>query len=137
MTVGERGGRVLVTGSRAWSDIEAIRFAMIAAWSCMGRPTLVTGGCPTGADAIAEDIARELAWSIERHPANWATYGKKAGPIRNQAMVDLGADICLAFPVGGSRGTRDCVRRARKAGIPVRVWGDGSDARLAELQDKP
>ena len=34
-------------------------------------------------------------------------------------MVDLGADVCLAFPLGESRGTRDCMRRASEAGIPV------------------
>lgn len=34
-------------------------------------------------------------------------------------MVDLGADICLAFPTKSSIGTWDCVRRANAAGIRV------------------
>jgi hypothetical protein len=36
-------------------------------------------------------------------------------------MVDLGAYICLAFPIGESPGTRDCIERAEKAGIRLRV----------------
>jgi hypothetical protein len=34
-------------------------------------------------------------------------------------MVSLGADICLAFPQPGSKGTWDCARKAADAGIPV------------------
>ena len=42
-------------------------------------------------------------------------------------MVNAGADLCLAFPLGESRGTRDCVRRADAAGIPVLNYGDKLD----------
>lgn len=57
---------------------------------------------------------------VECVPADWATLGNRAGPIRNQAMVDLGDYLaCLAFPLGESRGTRDCMARAEAAGIPV------------------
>ena len=58
----------------------------------------------------------------EPHPADWAQHGDAAGPIRNQRMVDAGADECAAFPLSGSRGTHDCTRRAAKAGIHVRRW---------------
>ena len=58
---------------------------------------------------------------METHPADWSTHGRAAGPIRNQQMVDRGADICLAFPTSSSIGTWDCVRRAKAAGIPVEI----------------
>lgn len=54
----------------------------------------------------------------EPHPADWSTHGKAAGPIRNQQMADARADLCLAFP--GGKGISDMVRRAERAGIPVR-----------------
>jgi len=61
----------------------------------------------------------------EVHRADWKKYGRAAGPIRNKQMVELGADLCLAFPDHpkghGSRGTWNCVKLAQQAGIPVLV----------------
>jgi hypothetical protein len=34
-------------------------------------------------------------------------------------MVELGADFCIGFPLGESKGTRGCMELARKAGIPT------------------
>jgi len=34
-------------------------------------------------------------------------------------MIDLGADVLLAFPIGESAGTRGCIALAVAAGIPV------------------
>ena len=50
--------------------------------------------------------------------ADWAKHGRKAGPIRNQRMIDEGRpDLVVAFP--GGTGTADMVERARVAGIRV------------------
>ncbi|BBX09437.1 hypothetical protein MAIC_42400 [Mycolicibacterium aichiense] len=57
----------------------------------------------------------------EWHPADWDQYGKAAGHIRNNHMVSLGADLCLPFPLGESRGTRGCMLAAQKAGIPMKA----------------
>jgi YspA, cpYpsA-related SLOG family len=113
--------RVLVTGSRDWTDVGTIFVALTE----HARPgdTLVSGACPTGADWIAEDIWRELGWGpIERHPADWEKYGKRAGFLRNQRMVDLGATVCLAFIRNGSKGASMTARLAQEAGIPVKRW---------------
>ena len=118
--------RILVTGSRNWTDREVIFRALltigVSATHDHSR-TLVSGACPTGADALAEDVARGMGWRVERHPADWDAHGKAAGPKRNQHMVDLGAEICVAFPMPDSRGTRDCMKRAATAGIPVHEFG--------------
>jgi hypothetical protein len=55
--------------------------------------------------------------------ADWATHGRRAGPIRNAAMIKAGADLVLAFPLPGGRGTQHTIRLAEEAGIPVRIWG--------------
>jgi hypothetical protein len=115
------GTRILVTGSRNWSDRNLI-IATLKRYDDT-HTTLVSGACPTGADLIAEQEAERFGWNIERHPANWDKYGKSAGPRRNQEMVDAGADICLAFPLPDSRGTWDCTRRAIAANIPVIIQG--------------
>jgi hypothetical protein len=55
------------------------------------------------------------------HPGQLADYCPNAGPRRNRRMVDAGADICLAAPLGASYGTRGCMRLARSAGIAVQL----------------
>lgn len=127
--------RILVTGSRDWTDRAAIaealrpwieqaeldgQDALAVGRSLPPAPVLVHGGCPTGADALADGLFASWGLPREVHPADWSTHGKPAGPIRNAEMVALGATVVLAFPLGASRGTRNCMRLARKAGLFVR-----------------
>lgn len=112
--------RVLVTGSRTWTDRAAIRRALQTHDHELVK-TLVTGACPTGADRLAEEEARALGWTIETHPADW-TQGRSAGFRRNAHMVNLGANICLAFIRNSSRGATHTANLADQAGIPVRLW---------------
>lgn len=111
--------RVLVTGSRTWDDTRTIRWVLVELDKSPGPHTLVSGACPNGADAIAETIAEGLGWTVERHPADWDRYGKRAGWIRNNEMADLGADCCVAFHRDNSRGTQHCINACHKRGIPV------------------
>lgn len=117
--------RVIVTGSRDWWDEDKLWSALYdeyRGWTC-DTMTVVHGGCPTGADAMAGEWAKLHAPEVKSdiYEADWNQYGKAAGPIRNQRMVDDGADIVLAFPLESSRGTWDCVRRAGIAGLEVRI----------------
>jgi len=125
--------RILITGSRDWDDFHAVENSILGAlYDAEVSPydddiVVVHGACPTGADAAADQVGRLWAFGVEAWPADWTSHGKAAGPIRNQQMVNAGADLCLAFPLGESRGTRDCVRRADAAGIPVLNYGDKLD----------
>lgn len=117
--------RVIVTGSRYWSDRDAVWKALATAAPSLEEPfVIVHGACPTGADAIADDWGRQYGATVERFSADWATHGRRAGPIRNAEMVKAGADIVLAFPLPEGRGTQHTIRLAREAGIPVKVWGE-------------
>lgn len=117
--------RVLITGSRNWTDEKKIERAIqIATLGQSKSRTVIVHGAAKGADRIAGTIAEGMGLHVEAYPADWDVHGKSAGPIRNQQMVDLGADICLAFPLGESRGTRHCMQAAEKAGIKVINHGD-------------
>jgi hypothetical protein len=130
--------RILVTGSRDWDDWQCVYRELTALCdehdlnyppdeygNTLPDPrkvTVVHGACPRGADHWADQ------WAIgncdlgltERHPAKWDELGKRAGFVRNAEMVNLGADVCLAFIKNGSRGATHTADLAEKAGIPVR-----------------
>lgn len=117
--------RILVTGSRDWLDTAMVWQALAEAVRDLPADrevVLVSGACPRGADALAEDWGRKYGATVEQHPANWSLEGKRAGFIRNARMVNLGADVCLAFIRNGSRGASHTARLAEEAGIETRRW---------------
>lgn len=120
--------RILVTGSREWTDRAMIEEALISLTRGLSwhKVTVIHGGA-RGADLIADQVAHDFDMQVEVHPADWEMHGKAAGPIRNQEMVDAGADVCVAFfhPDAQNRGTSDCAARAAKAGIPVKRYPEG------------
>lgn len=139
---GDQGGavRVLVTGSRTWSDASLL-WRHLDEELGSGGPGLVVvhGACPDGADALAQRwcdmveprLGRNPA---ERHPADWRRHGRAAGNLRNSVMVAFGADVCLAYldvcdTVGcslrgqhPSHGAMDCLKKARVAGVECRAF---------------
>lgn len=117
--------RLLVTGSRDWIDEGAIRDALRDWWESTGRnpeAILVSGACPTGADALAEAIWGHNGLAVERHRADWSAHGRAAGPRRNQAMVDSGPEACVAFVRNNSRGATGTVAMCQRADVPVTVF---------------
>lgn len=117
--------RVLVTGSRDHvPHVIAIALAGILKDKvAKGERLTVIHGDATGADQGAHMVSDYLGCNEYRFPAEWAALGKAAGPRRNAEMLDtVRPDIVLAFPLGESRGTRDCIREAVRRGIPVEVY---------------
>ncbi|MGC9439311.1 DUF2493 domain-containing protein [Streptomyces sp. WG5] len=115
---------VIVTGSRDLEDKEKVWRELDALLSEHGSLIVRHGGCPTGADIHAQDWCYAFYWAAvgqETFSANWDKHGKAAGPIRNREMAQAGADLCLAFPFGESRGTWNCVNECKKVGISVKV----------------
>lgn len=81
---------------------------------------------PADWDLCTEDCQpnhriRKLPGDIH-HPGKSLSYCPSAGPRRNAAMVakDPVPDVMLSAPYKGSRGTRNCTRLAREAGITIR-----------------
>lgn len=118
--------RILVCGGRdygyKWEGSKKVRDLVVFNNSIdvvkALNPTRMIHGGATGADEIAPEVARVLDIPVMCFPADWNTYHKAAGPIRNQQMLDEGKpDLVVAFP--GGTGTADMVRRAKKAGIEV------------------
>jgi hypothetical protein len=121
-----RDFRIVVTGSRHWTDPQLIIDALVRVMSMSGdHRFIIVHGDAKGADTIARAWAEERMIPCEAWPANWDAEGKGAGPKRNRRMLDAGARIVLAFPIGGratSPGTHDCIDAACERGIQVRVF---------------
>lgn len=114
--------RALITGSRVFNDAYIMNLALdgfIEEREVDKKTlTLVHGGA-RGADSLSSIWAKKNGVEVEVWYPDWNTYGKAAGVMRNQDMLDSGVDIVIAFPKGEARGTRDMMRRAKKAGVEV------------------
>lgn len=121
----ERAGlRVLVCGGRDYEDWATLRSALINLRAERGIALIIQGGHWSGADKMAGIWAAQRGIPCARMDAHWNALGRKAGPRRNQWMIDLlRPDLVLAFP--GGAGTADMIRRARASGIPVDEVGGG------------
>jgi hypothetical protein len=118
--------RVLVTGSRAWTDHTAITAALDGLLvKHVTRLVVVHGACQHGADAFADLWARFNWVPVQRHPADWRRHGRRAGMLRNLAMVATKPNLCLAFIHNNSAGATHCAQAAEAAGIPTRVYRSG------------
>lgn len=126
---------VLVTGDRAWKDIDTMRTAL----SQFNSGTVLVHGWAVGADTIADEVGTGLGFKIIRCPSHWRhneskwvkvhghcpedckeVCGRPAGVIRNGYMLDTHSPtIVLGFhnAIDDSTGTKDMMIRAQKAGI--------------------
>lgn len=109
--------RVLVCGGRNYADSIHVCDVLGQYHAACPIFLLIQGGA-NGADFHAKNWAHSAKVECVTVPAEWDVYGHRAGPIRNQKMIDdYGPDVVIAFP--GGHGTRDMLRRARSAGVPV------------------
>ncbi|HEV7717192.1 MAG TPA: hypothetical protein VGO53_16460 [Steroidobacteraceae bacterium] len=124
---------VVITGSREWTERLPISIVVALA-------DLVIHGGARGADTLAERAAAQLQIDTLTLRAKWtkaanpAKVDKWAGFERNERMAKHAAELsamgddvqCFAFPLGESRGTRDCIARMRKHGVKTTVYGEAS-----------
>lgn len=112
--------RILVTGGRSFKDAALVRDVLGYYNVRAGRDeemTLIEGGA-NGADTLARQVATVLGWKVETYPADWKKYGRAAGPMRNERMLEFGKpDLVVAFE--GGIGTANMVQLALKAGLRV------------------
>jgi len=116
--------RLLVCGSREWWDDELLANVLEGRWFTPMVQVLIEGEAP-GADSMAKWWARNRRIEVLSFPADWAKYGKAAGAIRNQQMIDEGEPtLVIAFhdDLHNSKGTKDMVKRAQKNGILVELY---------------
>jgi len=80
---------------------------------------VVSGGA-IGADKMGEQIAAEFGVKLTVFKANWDTYGKAAGPIRNEHIIK-NCDFVLCAWDGVSRGTGNSLSIAKRLKRPTLI----------------
>jgi hypothetical protein len=113
---------VIVAGSRHIQDPHQVNAALAASGFTV---TEVVSGTCRGVDKLGEAWAEARAIPVRCFPPEWRRYGKRAGPVRNEAMVRYAAahgGALVAIWDGVSPGTAHSIRYARQHGLPVYVY---------------
>lgn len=114
--------KIIVCGTRTFNYYLLLKRTLDKLTAKLKRITIITGAAK-GADALAERWARENWRVVIRFHADWQKHGKKAGPIRNQEMIEYmnGKGACIGFWDGKSAGTKDILERAKKNDLRVKI----------------
>ena len=110
--------KVLICGSRNITDLALVSQAVSHSGII---PTHIISGGARGIDRLAYAYAVSRGIGFTEYPADWDRYGKRAGFIRNYAMVGA-ADAVIAVWDGTSPGTKHSIEFARSCGKPVFVY---------------
>lgn len=111
--------RTIIAGSRDIIDYDLLLQAIEKLdWSI----TSIISGTARGVDKLGELYAGRNNIPLEKFPAKWDLYGKKAGFIRNYEMAQ-NADALLVLWDGKSRGTKNMIEQAEKKNLYIYKGG--------------
>lgn len=122
--------KVLVCGSRTIDDPAVVSQAVEKSGI---SPTQIISGGARGVDRFAGEYAAAKGIEFTEYLADWDKYGKRAGFIRNYAVVGA-ADAVIAVWDGESSGTKHSIDLARSSGKPVFVTGPTAKAHNSRHQ---
>ena len=104
--------KVIIAGGRDFNNSQMVEDTMNKLNFIV---TEVVCGDAAGADTEGNLWGQRHGVPVKHFPAQWDTFGKVAGIIRNHEMGDY-ADYLVAFWDGKSRGTKDMIDYMRKIG---------------------
>jgi hypothetical protein len=111
--------KVIIAGTREFNDYYLLKTKCDEILHAISDIEIVSGKA-RGADTLGERYAKERGYSVKEFPADWKTYGRSAGMIRNRQMAEYG-DMLIAFWNGKSRGTNGMINLAKNGGLKVEV----------------
>jgi hypothetical protein len=113
--------RIVVTGDRFWPCNQLAAKILHRLVARYGPDIVVVHGGDPGVDESFAMACRGLRITVEACLSDWYRAGSPPGPKRNQALIETGADLCIALhrSIATSKRTKDCIRQALAAGIPT------------------
>ena len=113
--------KLAIVGSRGFHDYEFLKKEIKTFLQendcCL---TVIISGGAKGADKMAEIFATEQDFPIKIFLPDWDKYGKSAGFIRNELIINE-ADAVIAFWDGTSRGTLSSINLAKEKNKILKV----------------
>jgi hypothetical protein len=124
--------RILITGDRNWECRPLARQIIGRLTRRYGSKIVIVHGDGNGVDQ---------AFAIECREGNTAKWelGKRAGPLRNAEMIATKPVFVIAIhrDLARSKGTKDCVKQALEAGIPVYLFdNEHGEPRRVKADDR-
>ena len=113
---------IIIAGCRDFNDYSVVEkevMNFIGKYIGKLEIEIISGGAK-GVDTLGERFAKEHNLSLKVVPADWKTYGRSAGPRRNEKMARM-AGTLIAFWDGKSRGTKNMIETANKFGLRVKI----------------
>jgi len=107
--------KTIIAGSR---DFESYAILYAVMQSVPWEITEVVSGCARGVDTMGENWAGDNRVPVKKFPAEWKTYGKCAGYLRNNEMANY-ADALVAIRFQGSKGTLHMLDLADQANLKI------------------
>lgn len=93
--------RIIISGSRSISFLDDL----CETFNNLNKNVTLILGDAEGIDLHARNLAEKHSIKYEVFKADWGTYGKSAGMIRNLSMIESGVDFAYLFLENNSRGT--------------------------------
>jgi len=112
--------KLAVVGSQTGIQRDFVNKALAEFAGRVSPITLMVSGGADGVDTFAEDWALGVCEKKIFDP-EWTKYGKPAGAIRNQKIVNA-CDQIMIFWDGKSPGTKITLRMAMKSGKPITLF---------------
>ena len=117
--------RVVIAGSRGFNGYVYMKKSLDSLLEGENDQIEIVSGHAKGADSLGEQYAAEKGYKVAVFKPDWKRYGRGAGMIRNQEMLDYACKetpLVVAFWDGLSKGTQNMIRRATQKGVALRVF---------------
>lgn len=115
---------IIIAGGRHIVD-RSLLFRLFDESRLLKQAACVFHGACRGVDVIGEEWAQGhglVTISFEVTPADWRVIGRRAGPLRNAAMLAAFADGLVVVLDDKCKGSWDMKRQADKDLLPVEVF---------------
>ncbi len=117
--------KLAIVGSRSFTDWEELFITIHELVRIVEIELIVSGGAK-GADKLAERFADFFDIPKKVIKPEWKLYGRKAGFLRNQDIVDA-ADKVIAFWDGKSKGTKSTIDIAKSQDKLLKIINFGEE----------